>query len=128
MRELVLIAVGGAFGAVCRHAANLGVARLAGKEYALGTLAVNVFGCFVLGLLVELGEGSNIIPTPLRIPIAVGFLGALTTFSTFGHETFRHLEAGDFRMGLVNIAANMLLGLLAVWGGIMLGRYLLGVS
>lgn len=121
MIKILAVAVGGAIGALCRYAVSLvclyGFARQ--PWVVLGTLCVNVVGCFLIGLLFA-REISH--PTVHHAAIAIGFLGALTTFSSFGLETVRFLQTGRPGWAVANIAANMLLGLAAVYGGIGLGR------
>lgn len=127
MHHVIAIAAGGAAGALCRHFVNLGCSRLLGGHFAFGTMAVNVVGCFLLGLLIPLGTAE--IPRwhgVTHSAMTVGFLGALTTFSTFGLETTRFFENSQHVLGLLNIAGNMLLGLGAVYCGLQLGRYWAG--
>lgn len=115
MRELVWIALGGAAGAVSRYLVTLGCQRWA-ENFPVATLIVNVTGCFCLGALLQ----SAWLPAATRLAIGTGLLGGLTTFSTFGHETFRALEKGQWNLALGNVAANLILGLLAVWAGVAL--------
>ncbi len=126
MRAFLLICAAGALGSGARYLVASTAQRALGGPFAWGTLAVNALGCLLAGLLMELILHSDAVPTDLRLPLSVGFLGAFTTFSTFGHETFRYLEAGDWRLALANVAAQLLLGLAAVAGGVALGRSLLG--
>ncbi|MCA9230474.1 MAG: CrcB family protein [Planctomycetales bacterium] len=125
LQHIVAIAAGGAVGAIGRHLVNLACSRFLGSHFAFGTLAVNVVGCFLLGLLIPLGTAE--IPRwggLTHSALTVGFLGALTTFSTFGLETARCFENAQHGLALVNIAANVLLGISAVYGGLLLGRVL----
>ena len=127
LQHVVAIAVGGAVGAVCRHVVNLACSRLFGSHFAFGTMTANVIGCFLLGMLIPLGTAE--IPRWGAIThsaLTVGFLGALTTFSTFGFETARFFENAQHGYGVLNIAGNMLFGLAAVYGGLQLGRVLAG--
>ena len=121
MRDLLLIALCGALGAVCRYGAGLGVHRLAGPHFPWGTLVVNVAGCFLLGCAAEYALHRKDLAVHYHKALTVGFLGALTTFSTFGLETIRALEK-DWRLGLLNAAANLAIGLIAVCCGIWVGR------
>ena len=125
--QLIAIAVGGGAGAICRHLVNLGCSRWLGSHFAFGTMAVNVLGCFLLGLLVALRMGDSPRWDDLtHSALTIGFLGALTTFSTFGFETTRFFENAQHHLGFFNIAGNMLFGLAAVFGGLQLGRLLSG--
>ena len=128
--DVPLVALGGAIGAVARYLVGVGVERLAGEHFPFGTLIVNVTGCFLIGAIGQFAATSHTLPPAARTTIAagllVGFLGALTTFSAFGNETFRHFEAGRSLIALSNIAANLLLGLTAVWLGALLCRTVIG--
>ncbi len=130
MREMMLVAVGGSLGALARYGVGLAAAGLFGRGFPWGTLAVNVAGCFVMGLVMEwlLDLESQAVATSAlksqlsfwRQGVAIGFLGGLTTFSSFGADTLREFQSGHTAVGLANVAANVLLSLLAVWAGISL--------
>ena len=126
MRDLLLVAAGGSLGAVSRYGIGLAAARLLGKGFPWGTLAVNIAGCFVMGIVMEvlLDLEAQAKATPLDAQIAlwkqgvaIGFLGGLTTFSSFGADTLRDFQAGQPLLALANIAANVILSLAAVWAG-----------
>ncbi len=130
--RIVAIALGGALGAITRYGAGLFCVRVFGERFPFGTLLVNVVGCFLLGLLMhefwllaEEVDGKTKHTSPIwHSGVAVGLLGGLTTFSTFGYQTIRHVEQGEFGFALLNVASNLLLGLLAVFLGLGLARYL----
>ena len=129
MRDVLLVALGGSFGSVTRYAAGLAAAHWLGKGFPWGTLLVNVAGCFVMGIVMEvlldLESHTKEALTPtihLQLAVwhkavAIGFLGGLTTFSTFSGDTLREFQSGQPLVALSNIAANVLLCLAAVWGG-----------
>ena len=121
---LVLIAVGGAAGTVARYAIQTWVVELSGGRWPWGTLAVNLSGSFVLGLVFALSVDRAILPEELRLPLMVGFLGAYTTFSTLMLESWRLMEDGSLVPALINIVGSSILGLLAVFAGLALGRVL----
>jgi fluoride exporter len=121
MRTALAIAAAGALGALARW----GVGSWFGQRFPTfpwGTLVINVSGSFVLGVLfaalVERGIGS---PT-MRVALMTGLLGAYTTFSTFSLETFRLVEDGAMRSAIANVALSLVLGLAAVWLGVLTGR------
>jgi CrcB protein len=122
MRTIILVGVAGAAGAVGRYAVGVAASRWLGSGFAFGTLAVNVLGCLLLGALLEAERQTGLVTHPVRMLVAVGFLGAFTTFSAFGYETFRYLEQGTHELALLNISANLVLGLGAVWLGWWLTR------
>ena len=121
---LVLIAMGGAAGAVARFLVdNAALDRFSGA-FPLGILVVNLSGAFVLGLLAALIVDRGLLPTDLRSPLLVGFLGAYTTFSTLMLDSWRLFEDGLPMLAFVNIAGSTVLGIVAVVGGLWLGRSL----
>ena len=121
-RLLLLVGLFGAIGAICRYIVSELSLKWFGIAFPIATLTVNVLGCLMLGALAETSLTSDLIPDAWRIGIGIGFLGGLTTFSTFGHETFRHLQDGNLSVAAGSVAANLLLGLLAVWFGVSLAR------
>lgn len=118
---LIGVFLGGGFGAMSRFGLSLAVQR-ALPEAAIpwGTWAVNIIGCFVLGLLVPLFAGRLQWPEPVRLGLMTGYLGGLTTFSTFGHETVA-LAARSPSLAALNVGANVVVGLLAAAVGAWLG-------
>lgn len=126
MREVLALAVAGALGTVGRYAVSGWAYRLLGDRFAIGTLTVNVIGSFLLAFLMELGLTTDLLPRTLRFAATVGFLGAFTTYSTFGYETMRYLEDGDWLLAGANVGANLVIGLLAVWAGLSAARAMFG--
>ena len=124
MKALVLIAIGGAFGAVFRYGASLGVYSLLGRGFPYGTLFVNVTGSLLIGLLSVLFLERYTIDPEWRAAILVGLLGSFTTFSTFSMETLALLEHGDISRASLNIVLSVFICLLAVWAGVIIGRQL----
>ncbi len=88
----------------------------------LGTFLVNVSGAFVLGLFLALTEERFVLPS--RTVVAIGFLGAYTTFSTLMFESVDRMESGDMLLGWVNVSGSVGAGLAAVYAGLSLGRIL----
>jgi CrcB protein len=124
VKTILLIGMAGAAGAVSRYGVGVLADRTLGANFAYGTLAVNVLGCLVLGILVQVERSTGLVNHPLRLLAMVGFLGAFTTFSAFGYETLRYLETGATHLAMLNVSANVVLGLSAVWGGSVVGRVL----
>lgn len=123
MKIFLVIALGGAIGAVARYAAALGIHGVAGHGFPYGTLLVNVAGSFAIGMLyvVIIESGSGL--AHYRAPLMVGLLGAFTTFSAFSLETIHLMEAGNMLKASANVLLNVVLCLAACWGGLALGRY-----
>ncbi|MCA9176501.1 MAG: fluoride efflux transporter CrcB [Planctomycetales bacterium] len=118
MTQWLAIAAGGAVGAVSRYAISMGAARWLGATFPWGTLIVNLTGCLLLGMLAEWSQQQQTLSADIQKLLSVGFLGALTTFSTFAHETFRLAENDRLGLAMANAGLNLGLGLLAVWAGI----------
>ena len=119
---LVLIAAGGAGGAVARYLVDNAVLDRFGGAFPLGIFVVNLSGAFVLGLLGALVVDRGVLPADLRNPLMVGFLGAYTTFSTLMLDSWRLAEDGLPVLALANIAGSVILGVVAVGCGLWLGR------
>jgi CrcB protein len=119
---LVLIAAGGAAGAVARYLVDTAVLDRFAGAFPLGILVVNASGAFVLGVLAALIIDRGILPSDLRSPLLVGFLGAYTTFSTLMLDSWRLVEDGLPALAAVNIAGSVALGVAAVVAGLWLGR------
>ncbi len=124
MELAVVIAVCGAFGCLTRYYVSGWVYAILGRNFPYGTFVVNILGAFIIGLLMEFGLRSTLIPPTLRVGLTVGFLGGLTTFSTFSYETFRLLEEGNFPVAAANIVLSVLVCLVFTWAGIQTARYL----
>lgn len=118
------IAAGGAVGAVARYGLGGWVHERAGFAFPWGTLVVNVVGSLLIGFALQYLEASRLAPE-VRALIAVGVLGAFTTFSTFSYETVSLLEAGAWGRAAAYAFGSVLLGVLAVYAGISLAGQLL---
>jgi len=91
-------------------------------EFPWGTLLVNVTGCFAIGFLAALADERGPLGPTGRLFWMVGVLGGFTTFSTFGYETFALAREGSHALALGNTLAQIVLGLGAVWAGVVLAR------
>jgi CrcB protein len=126
VREILTLAIAGAAGTVGRWALSGWTYRLLGARFPYGTLAVNVLGCLLVGVAMEVALVTDLVPHAWRAPITVGFLGAFTTFSTFGYETMRYAEDGAWSFAAANVAANLVLCLGATWLGFVAARAAFG--
>jgi CrcB protein len=124
MEQMVYIALFGAVGCLSRYALSGWVYQLLGRGFPYGTFAVNILGSFLIGLAMEFSIRSALIPPTLRVAFTIGFLGGLTTFSSFSFETFRLLEEGAFAIALVNVLASVITCLACTWLGIVVARAL----
>jgi len=125
-QSFVLVGVAGAGGAMARYGVGLAAGRLLSHHTAVGTLIVNILGCLLLGAVLELERHTDLVSPSVRLLLAVGFLGSFTTFSAFGYETFRYLQDGLTHLAVGNVAANLVLGMVAVWLGWGVSRLYLG--
>jgi len=122
--QLLAIAGGGALGAVFRFGVSNGVYRLLGRDFPYGTLAVNVIGSLLIGLLFTLFVERLALSAEWRSAIFIGLLGAFTTFSAFSFETISLIQSGALFRAMLNILLSIILCLGATWLGLGLGRQL----
>ena len=122
MWKILLIGAFGGAGAISRYMVTMLAVYWFGTAFPVGTLVVNVIGCFMFGILFHVAQTTELLSDEWRHGIGVGFLGGLTTFSTFGYETYARLENSHWRAAGANVLLNLALGLLAVWAGISLAK------
>lgn len=124
MNQLLAIAAGGAIGSVLRFLMSSGVYAIAGRSFPYGTLAVNVVGSLLMGLLtVVLIERLSLGPE-WRAAILIGVLGGFTTFSSFSIETLNLIEAGAHIKAIANVLLSVVVCVGATWVGVVAGRQL----
>jgi CrcB protein len=124
MSQVIAIAAGGALGSVLRYGLSTWVYSLSGRSFPYGTLAVNVLGCLVMGVLFVLMVERLGTSAVWRAGLLIGALGGFTTFSTFSIETFNLIEQGAMAKAAANMAASLILCVGATWLGVMLARQL----
>ena len=122
MGKLFLIGLAGFVGTLGRYGLSGVVAKRYGETFPLGTLAVNLIGCFLVGLLFYLMQERFLVNQNVRTIILIGLLGGFTTFSSFGLQTFTLLQDGEFGFAALNLGVSNLFGLLMVWAGYTLAR------
>lgn len=118
LRQLLLVALGGALGSAMRYLTAILLARHYTGSIPLATLVVNVLGCFLIGLLIGLCSET----TYLRLLFITGFCGGFTTFSTFTAESYVMFREGAYGLAFLYIAGSVLIGLLALWVGLYVSR------
>ncbi|MBI3753112.1 MAG: fluoride efflux transporter CrcB [Deltaproteobacteria bacterium] len=123
--QFFYIALLGAFGCLARYFLSGWFYNLLGKNFPYGTFAVNIIGAYLIGFIMEFSTQSELISPNLRIGLTIGFLGGLTTFSTFSYETLRLLEDSELLIASINIFSSVLTCLFFTWAGIETTRYLL---
>jgi len=118
MERVFLVGFGGFIGSALRYWVSGFVQQYNGNfTFPSGTLVVNILGCLLIGFLSELEETRGILSSETRAMVFIGMLGGFTTFSTFGNETFNYLRNQQPMIAILNVGANLLLGLGAVWVG-----------
>lgn len=121
---ILSVGIGGFLGAIARYVLDGWIVTVTGGRFPWGTLAINLSGSFVLGLLFAMSVERGILPAGIRAPVLVGFIGAYTTFSTLTLETWRLAEGGSYALALANLGGSAILGIVAVFAGLTLGRAL----
>ena len=119
IRDLLFVAGGGALGAVARYGVSVLCIEILGNRFPWGTLVVNILGCFLLGWLLQSATINTTISDAIKLTVGTGFLGGFTTFSAFSIQTIQAWQRSPV-IGLANVAANVIVGLLAAVAGIYL--------
>jgi CrcB protein len=116
IRNLLLVALGGAVGSVLRY-----LISSINTSFPWGTFTVNVLGSLLIGLLVCF-VSKGLLSPEMKLLLVTGFCGGFTTFSTFANESFGMMKAGDVLLMALYVGASVIIGILAVWGGMMLSN------
>ena len=117
MDRALLVGVGGFIGSIARYWLAGVVQRWNGTDFPTGTLAINILGSFILGVVLALSLDRDVISLNARLFLGVGLCGGFTTMSTFSYETIALLRQGSVVAGIGNIGASLVSCLSAVWLG-----------
>ena len=120
IRTLFLVALGGSIGSMLRLLTTLAVQKYYASVFPLATFIINVIGCLLVGIIVGLLEKNHMGNTALKWLLVTGFCGGYTTFSAFGYENISLMQNGHFASAFLYITASVIIGLLAVWAGLLL--------
>lgn len=123
MRDLLWVGLGGFLGANARYLLGAWIAARLGTTFPYGTFVINVTGSFVLGVIMGLLDAHVLAPA-IRLSLAIGFVGAYTTFSTFTYETLRLIESGSLFLATANVVGSVVVGMVAAVVGLAAGRAL----
>jgi CrcB protein len=126
MTRFLWICLGGAAGTGARYLLSGWLLRTLGPGFPWGTLAVNVIGSFLLGLLMQIAIATSLLSPTLRLTLTTGVMGGFTTYSTFNYETLQYLQQNDWPAAGTNVAVTLVVCLAAGALGVLSGRLLAG--
>lgn len=126
MARFLWICLGGAAGTGARYLLSGWLLRAAGPGFPWGTLAVNVIGSFLLGLIMQVSLTTGLISPTLRLGLTTGVMGGFTTYSTFNYETLQYLQQNEWLAACANVTATLLVCLAAGVLGVLAGKLLAG--
>lgn len=114
LSSFFIVGLGGFLGAMARYGVGMWVGQRWGRSFPLGTLVVNVTGCFFIGLVMQVATDRLLLSPQWRLFLVIGFLGAYTTFSAFEFETGALLADGEMLYALMNVAVSVIAGFAAL--------------
>ena len=126
MTKIIILAAGGAIGTVLRYSVSGLTHRAVSGMFPWGTLAVNLTGSFLIGVLWGIFEVQNI-SSNIRTFLFVGILGGFTTFSTFALESLNLMRDGEMKFAFSNVLASNILGILLVFAGFIASKYIINL-
>ncbi len=121
LTKFLIVMLGGSLGAASRFGIGLLTDKVWGTRFPWGTLTVNLVGCFFIGFVFALADRARLLTPDMRLLVITGYLGALTTFSSFSLETVNAARAGMHLQPVMNILVNNLGGLVCTILGLWLG-------
>lgn len=124
MVDIIVVAVGGAIGAVGRHLIGTYISKSFSGSFPMSTFLINIVGCFLMGLLMSSVVQKEIAETTWRLFLCVGVLGGFTTFSSFGYEALSMLYAGKTMMAGLYAGSSVIAGLFSAGTGMLVARLL----
>jgi CrcB protein len=127
LRILLYIGAGGALGSITRYGVSYLVQSRSTSVFPIATLLINTSGSLLLGFIMLYALESSAITAELRLLLTVGFCGGYTTFSSFGYETVRLLEEGDYARAALYVCLSIMLALAATFLGFTLARAVLAM-
>ena len=126
MARFLWICLGGAVGTGARYLMSVWLLRAAGPGFPWGTLAVNVIGSFLLGLIMQVALATDLLAPTLWLTLTTGVMGGFTTYSTFNYETIRYVQDGSWELAAANVSLTVAACLAAGFAGIAAGRWIFG--
>ena len=126
MARFLWVCLAGGVGTGARYLLSGWVQRRLGSLFPFGTLAVNLAGCFLLGVVMQISLSTRLLPADVRIVVAIGLLAGFTTYSTFNYETIIFFREGAWALGLATVCVTVIGCLAAGFAGIAGARWLIG--
>jgi fluoride exporter len=120
--KYLMVGIGGCLGSILRFWLGSYIGNKTGTRFPYGTFVINITGSFLIGLVFALLTVKTEWSPNWRYLIPIGFIGGYTTFSSFEFETLRTIQDGQIGLGLLYVAASVVVGFVAVWGGMIAGR------
>lgn len=117
IKTFMIVGIGSFFGGGCRFLLSKVVQNMIEYSFPLGTMVVNILGCFLIGLFYGLFDRGGLMNPDLKMFLTVGFCGGFTTFSTFMNENFQLLKDGNFFYVALYVSISLFVGLLALYFG-----------
>ena len=124
MQRYLLVAIGGAAGAMLRYFIGVVAAERFGPRFPIGTFTINISACLMIGFILEYLNHHTGLNPAWRYAFAIGFIGAFSTFSTFEWEAWSDITSGSFWIGILYVAASLIVGMIAVALGSLTARAL----
>lgn len=124
LRAILLVGLGSAGGGILRYLAGKWIHTIIPTAFPLGTMAVNILGCFIIGLIYCIFSKNTSMDTNMQLLLATGFCGGFTTFSSFMHENYAMIENGHFIQAAIYTGLSVILGLLALYFAIYLCKHI----
>ncbi|HEY8090567.1 MAG TPA: fluoride efflux transporter CrcB [Polyangiaceae bacterium] len=126
MTRVLLVGLAGALGTLARYGVGLWAGRALGSDFPYGTLIVNVVGCFLIALVSQLALSTTLLSPTLKLTLTTGFMGGLTTYSSFNYETTMLLRERGWAAGVLNLALTLVVCFAAGMLGLLAARRFAG--
>lgn len=120
MKAILLVGLGGGAGSIFRYLTTVIVSKWSNSAISPATFIANILGCILIGIFFGVIEKQQIISTDLKLLLMTGFCGGYTTFSAFSFENLQLIQSGHIGHAVVYALSSIVLGVLAVWGGMMI--------
>lgn len=122
LKNILFVGLGGAVGSVLRYLCAVGLNRYFPTAFPWATFAVNIIGCFLIGAILAILSREQSACADFRLLLMTGFCGGFTTFSAFAMENLQLLQTGHIGAAIFYMLCSVLLGVLAVWAGMVIIR------